>query len=212
MLSPKNMKFTKNLLLFLIVFSSCSSKKDADELSQMHLPYKLINLFSKKIKPKTDLVLISYGINLNVPKGYQYKNGVADFKAGFYLNKSKNDLISLGDARKLVVFLCENFRSRSQHAPIPLVQWTRRMHTDYSPRTRHALHSEKPLWRSQEIPGAKFLCVPLFPSAPRQRRNYRCIQQSIWQTESTHSLCAWNQRENPEALSILSLQPKANHA
>lgn len=96
-----------NLFILFILFS-CSSKRDAKDTYQMYPPYKLINLFSEKIKPETGLVLNGYGINIGLPKGYEVKNGIGNFRASYSLSKDKNDEISLDYARNLIVFLAEN--------------------------------------------------------------------------------------------------------
>ena len=96
------------VLIFILLLSSCSSKMDVKDPHQMKPPYKLIKLFSRKIKPETDLVLASYGYNNNIDKEYQYINGIANFSATYALKKTKNDEISLEFARNLLVFLAEN--------------------------------------------------------------------------------------------------------
>lgn len=101
-----NMKFIN--ILLILSFASCSPKMDVNDPNQMKPPYKLLNLFSRKIKSETGLVLSSYGYNNHVPKGYQYKNGIANFGVSYHLPKSKNDEVSLEHARNLIVFLAEN--------------------------------------------------------------------------------------------------------
>ncbi len=102
------MKFISFLLFCFLVGSSCSTKKDVKDPYQMYPPYKLINLYSKRIQPETELVLRSYGINCGVPKNYEYKNGIANFRAKYSLEKNSNDKISLEYARNLIVFVAEN--------------------------------------------------------------------------------------------------------
>lgn len=101
------MKFIRFVFFLVFLISSCTCKKDVKDPCQMYPPYKLINLFSQKIKPETDLVLRGYGINWCLPKGYQYKNGIGNFAASYSLQKTKNEEISLGYARNLIVFLTE---------------------------------------------------------------------------------------------------------
>lgn len=102
------MRFINYLFVILFVFS-CTGRRNVKDLSQMYPPYKLISLYSSKIKRDTDLTLYGYGINIDVPKEYQYKNGIANFLASYYLYKSQKDNISLNEARNLIVFVVENF-------------------------------------------------------------------------------------------------------
>ncbi len=102
------MKFI-NILAFCFLFLiSCTPKKDVKNPYQMYPPYKLINLYSERIKSETNLVLRSYGINIGIPENYKYINGIANFRAGYSLGKNKNDEISLESARNLIVFVAEN--------------------------------------------------------------------------------------------------------
>ena len=71
--------------------------------------YKLIKTFSKRIRPETDLILFSYGVNHNLPKDYQFKNAVATFSTTYDLRKTQKDTISLEHARKLIISLTESF-------------------------------------------------------------------------------------------------------
>lgn len=105
------MKFIKCIFLFSFFLSSCTSKKDMRDVKdpdQMKPPYKLINLFSRKIQPQTDLVLCGYGYNWCLPNDYEIKNGIGNFAAAYNLIKKKNDSFSLDYARNLIVFLAEN--------------------------------------------------------------------------------------------------------
>ncbi len=96
-----------NCLLICLSLVSCTCKKDVKDPYQMKPPYKLLNLYSQKIKPETDLVLRGYGFNWCLPEGYQ-KNGIGNFAASYSLEKNRNDEISLEYARKLIVFVAEN--------------------------------------------------------------------------------------------------------
>lgn len=71
--------------------------------------YRLINTFAEKIKPKTGLILRSYGVNNNLPKGYQFKNHVANFSASFKIIKTQEDIISIEDARFLMISILDGF-------------------------------------------------------------------------------------------------------
>lgn len=77
------------------------------DICEMVPEYKLLVEFSKKIKPGTDLVLTGYGINNHLPKDYEFVNGVANFKVTYSLYKTKNDEISLDQARILLVSVGE---------------------------------------------------------------------------------------------------------
>jgi len=103
-----NMKFINYLFIFFISLSSCTNKKNVKNWCQTYPPYKLIIEFSQKINPETNLVLRSYGINWCLPKGYQ-KKGIGNFSASYSLSKKKNENVLLDDARKLTLFVAENF-------------------------------------------------------------------------------------------------------
>jgi hypothetical protein len=83
----------------------------------MYPPYKLITRFSEKIKPETDLDLFAYGVNLDVPKNYQFKNGLADFSASYALRKTRQDEYSIEYARSLLVYLAENLLKEINNDP-----------------------------------------------------------------------------------------------
>lgn len=103
------MRFTNILLILIISFLSCACKKKQEISTTEYPPYKLIIDFSKKIKTNTNLVLNGYGINIGLRRGFNYKNGIGNFSASYYLKKSKSDEISLENARNLLVYLTENF-------------------------------------------------------------------------------------------------------
>jgi hypothetical protein len=101
------MKFINIFVALFIVLLLPSCNKNDKRASEMYPPYKLITTFSQKIKPETDLVLYSYGVNNYLPKDYQFKNGVACFGASYALYKNKQDEVSIEYARTLVVYLTE---------------------------------------------------------------------------------------------------------
>ena len=103
------MKFIRCFFLVFLVFSSCKSKMDVKDPYQMKPPYKLINLYSRKIQPQTNLVLCGYGYNIFLPDNYEIINGIGNFDASYYLTKNKTDAITLENARNLIVFIAENF-------------------------------------------------------------------------------------------------------
>jgi hypothetical protein len=100
------MRFVKFVALIFLVLSVSCSKRD---LSDIYPEYKLIKTFSKKIKTKTNLVLSCYGVNNNLPKEYQLKNGLANFSVSYALVKTQKDTISLEEARSLLVSIAESF-------------------------------------------------------------------------------------------------------
>ncbi len=71
--------------------------------------YKFIKEFSERIKSETNLRLSSYGINGKLPDNYKVKNGTADFKISYVLNKDKEDVISIDEARAQIICLVESF-------------------------------------------------------------------------------------------------------
>ena len=102
------MKLISSLFFLLLMLPSCNGKREVKYISEMNPSYKLLNLFSRKIKQKTDLILRSYGTNCQLLKDYEDKNGILDFSVGYSLPKTKNDEVSLDYARNLIVFLGEN--------------------------------------------------------------------------------------------------------
>jgi hypothetical protein len=102
------MKFIRLFIITQILILSQSCENSSKRPSEIVPEYKLLNVFSEKIKPKTGLVLYSYGINNHLPKGHQFKNGVANFGVSYALYKTKQDEISIEYARSLLVSLAEN--------------------------------------------------------------------------------------------------------
>ncbi len=101
------MRSISGLIIFCVLLMNSSCQKKAQHLWEIVPEYKLLVEFSKKIKPETDLVLTGYGINNHLPKGYEFVNGVANFKVTYSLYKTKNDEISLDQARILLVSVGE---------------------------------------------------------------------------------------------------------
>jgi hypothetical protein len=99
-------KFISCLLFFSIFSSSCYKKQK--NISELFPEYKLLTTFLKKISPKTDLILRSYGVNYDLPKDYVFKNGVANFTVSYSLQKQKQDEISIDYARSLLISLTHN--------------------------------------------------------------------------------------------------------
>ena len=95
-------------LLTLLILFSCTRTVAPMDPNKMRPPYKLLNLFSRKIKPETGLTLTGYAYNLYLPDGYQIKNGIGDFALSYSLMKNKDDEFSLDYARNLIVLLGEN--------------------------------------------------------------------------------------------------------
>ena len=102
----KPMKFTNLFFFISLFFVSCHDS--ATKKTEMFSGYKFITNFSKKIKPTSSLVLWCYGINLDLPKGYELKNEVATLSADYALYKTQKDTISLEQARKMIVSLVES--------------------------------------------------------------------------------------------------------
>lgn len=83
--------------------------ESGDSTCELCSEYKLITTFSKRIQQRTGLFLSGYGINNHHPKKYQFKNGVHDFLADYRMYKTQQDVISLENARRLVVSVAEGF-------------------------------------------------------------------------------------------------------
>ena len=111
------MKFINAAFVFLFLVS-CSKKPNFDDYPQMYPPYRLIKLFSKKLEEKKNLLLTSYGINNNLPKGYEYKNGIGNFVATYSLFKKKSDKVSLDEAREVLVYVAENLLKEINSDPM----------------------------------------------------------------------------------------------
>ena len=101
------MKFIIRLIICFLIALVPSCKKQVLGPCDVVPEYKVINDFSKKIRPETGLVLTGYGINNFLPKEYQFVNGVASFSASYYLIKNRDDEMSLAEARNLIVSLAE---------------------------------------------------------------------------------------------------------
>ena len=118
MRSVSNMKLIKFFITcgLVLMFSSCKNEKV--DLSELCPEYKLIDTFSERIKPETGLVLRSYGTNNHLPKGYQFKNGVGDFTADYTAYKTQQDVISLEEARRLIISVAEGLLQEINSNPI----------------------------------------------------------------------------------------------
>ena len=77
----------------VVLFFSCDRK--VRSVSDFP-PYKLILDFSENLKKETGLVLCRYGINNNLQKDYEIKNGVANFSAAYYVFKKKRRFSFVG--------------------------------------------------------------------------------------------------------------------
>jgi len=102
------MRWIKFFIVCSLVLSFSSCEKEQVDISELCSEYKLIKVFSERIEPETGLVLRSYAINYNLPKGHQFKNGVGDFMASYTAYKTQQDVISLEEARRLIVSVAES--------------------------------------------------------------------------------------------------------
>ncbi len=100
------MRFIKFLFVFyFILFVSCGrSAKDVSDVPA----YKLIIDFSRNLKKEKNLILYRYGINNDLPEFYKINNGVANFSVAYVLFKEKEAVVTLEEARRLLVFIVEN--------------------------------------------------------------------------------------------------------
>ena len=102
------MKFTR-FFIFIFCFFIISSCQNKNKKQGEILPaYKLIKNFSEKIRPKTDLILRSYAVNYDLPKNYEYRNNIANFKTTYSISKDQKDTVSLKKAREIFVSLTES--------------------------------------------------------------------------------------------------------
>lgn len=97
-----NMKY---ISFFIILFLFGCNKREREIMP----PYNVIARFSERLEQENGVILCSYGINLNIPKDYEIKNGVADVDVSFYVNKKKSDCVTLKDARKLLIYIVDGF-------------------------------------------------------------------------------------------------------
>ncbi len=98
------MRFTS--FLFLILLSCSRQKKDISEIVP---EYKFIVTFAEKIKKESGLLLWCYGINNGNIDYDEIKNGVVNFSSDYALNKTRQDVVSLDEARVIFVHLVESF-------------------------------------------------------------------------------------------------------
>lgn len=103
-----SMKFISFIFVLIFMVSGCH-RKTVGEILEKDPSYKIMITFSEKIRPETGLIHTGYGLNHDLPKDYQFKNGVANFKLSYSLSKKKEDKITLEEARDLLVFVTENF-------------------------------------------------------------------------------------------------------
>jgi hypothetical protein len=102
------MKFTNPIVYFCLIIITFSCNNNTNNSINSVPAYKLIQDFSKRIKPGTGLVLCSYGINNHLPKDYSYQNEVATFSVAYSLYKTQKDTISLEHARETAISLTES--------------------------------------------------------------------------------------------------------
>ncbi len=83
---------------------SCVRKQEVQ-----HIPeYAFLQEFSEQIKPQTGLILRGYGVNNSLPEGYNFTNHIARMGVSYSLSGTRNDQVSLDEARRMVVFVVEN--------------------------------------------------------------------------------------------------------
>ena len=90
--------------VFVCLMFSCAKRQEVQPIPE----YGLLQEFSEQIKPQTDLILRGYGVNNYLPRGYNRTNHVANFCVTYSLSKTRNDQVSLDEARRMVVFVVEN--------------------------------------------------------------------------------------------------------
>ncbi len=108
------MKYTKYVFFIFLFLFGCNSRCD---ISQLIPEFKLIKNISDKIQSEKGLILSMYGINNDLPKDYKKKNITANFSVAYRLPKTKNDLISLEQARCFLVFVAESLLYAINHDP-----------------------------------------------------------------------------------------------
>lgn len=92
----------------MFMISGCN-RKTVGEIIEKDPSYKVMLTFSEEIKKETNLILTCYGYNNCLDKNYHHINEVANFSLSYLLTKSKEEEISIEEARNLVVFVAENF-------------------------------------------------------------------------------------------------------
>jgi hypothetical protein len=102
----QNMKYINLLILFLCAVS-CHKQTEKKSISEFVPEYKLLVQFSETIKSKTGLTLFCYGINNDVRNATE-PGKTYNFLTYYRLVKSKDDNVSLDEARALVVSVAES--------------------------------------------------------------------------------------------------------
>lgn len=99
------MKFIKIITIFILaLFASCYR----DVLSMPE--YKLIKRFSKRIEKSDGINLYSYGINALHPVPENHVEGkISDFSVSYKIYKKRTDVVSLEEARCLIVSIAQSF-------------------------------------------------------------------------------------------------------
>jgi hypothetical protein len=89
------------------------------DISKKVPEFRLIKRFSSQLKNEQGLVLWCYGINDNDPDYYQRKrkNGVTNYSVDYALYKTQNDVVSLEEARCLLVSVVESFLNEINSDP-----------------------------------------------------------------------------------------------
>lgn len=100
------MKLNKHFLFLLLSIALMSCQKR--DIAEFVPEYKFLKEFSKKIKPKTELILRGYGVNNDVENEHVFINDLVNFSLTYALSKTRNDEISLELARFLLVSVTEN--------------------------------------------------------------------------------------------------------
>lgn len=108
----ENMKyFSISCLLFTLLISCNNSKTNQSTYENQNEVsiYNTIQDFSNRIKKNTGLTLCSYASNHHLPKNYIFKNEIATISVDYKVFKNRNDVISIDEARNLIINLEESF-------------------------------------------------------------------------------------------------------
>lgn len=108
------MKFISFFLAMLAILWGCQTTCD---VSKIVPEFRLIKRFSAKLKEDQGLKLYSYGINNNVPKDYTSDRIVYNFSVSYVAYKTQQDIISLEDARHLLISTAESFLAEINSDP-----------------------------------------------------------------------------------------------
>jgi hypothetical protein len=108
------MKFIKYILCFHLILFGASYTTWVPETPNKN---NLLIEFSNKIKRATGLVVSTYGYNTYLPRDYKIINGMASFSLDYNLVKTRQSVVSLKEARNLLISVTESLLKKINSDP-----------------------------------------------------------------------------------------------